>query len=53
MHKILVIRLYFCVAIATQQHIPAYTKRDVQLIKKTAPEYGLTQSETRRAYIEK
>ena len=57
MHKILVIRLYMpvyadtsgcCVAIARQQHMLAYTKCDVQLIK-VAPDDGLIQSETCRA----
>ena len=44
-----------CVARATQQphvwHIPAYTKCDVQLIK-VAPDDGLIQSETCRAFNE-
>jgi hypothetical protein len=46
-----------CVAIATQQPdvwyrlIPAHTKCDVQLIK-IAPEDGVIQFETSRAYIE-
>ena len=49
MHKILVIRLYFPIAIATQQpDVPPYTKCDVQLIK-VAPDDGLIQSETYRA----
>ena len=67
-HGIVVIRLYFLytlhmfrtVSVHLQEQsfyelnvVSAHTKYDIQLIKKkTAPEDGLIQSETCRAYIE-
>ena len=67
MHKILVIRFYFyyiiymfrTVLVHLQERtfyklyvVSAYTKYDIQLIKKVAPDDGLIQSETCRAYNE-